>query len=91
MAELEAMLTAQGGSCAICRRHWMECPAAKKSRHERVFIQHLYVDHDHETGAVRGLLCNNCNTAIALFADDHIRMENAIAYLQRHAQRKDAQ
>lgn len=41
----------------------------------------LVVDHDHETNALRGVLCSNCNTAIGLMKDDPIRLERAIAYL----------
>jgi hypothetical protein len=49
-ADYAAMLTAQGGHCAIC-------PSEPKSRR-------LHVDHDHRTGAVRGLLCHRCNRAL---------------------------
>lgn len=42
-----ALLTLQGGRCAICRQR----PRSKR----------LAVDHDHKTGAVRGLLCGRCN------------------------------
>lgn len=41
------MLEAQGGHCALC-------PNRPKTRR-------LHVDHDHKTGAVRGLLCHTCN------------------------------
>ena len=46
--EYDAMLAAQGGGCAICGRP----PRADIS---------LHVDHDHNTGAVRGILCFRCN------------------------------
>jgi hypothetical protein len=45
-----ALLEAQGGHCALC-------PATPKTRR-------LSVDHDHKTGAVRGLLCHRCNRAL---------------------------
>lgn len=46
-----AMLDAQGGHCALCSN-------TPKTRR-------LHVDHDHRTGAVRGLLCHRCNRALA--------------------------
>jgi hypothetical protein len=47
----EAMEAGQQGKCALCRRR----PRGKP----------LYVDHDHQTGKVRGLLCNDCNLFLA--------------------------
>jgi hypothetical protein len=44
------MLERQGGHCALC-------PATPKTRR-------LHVDHDHKTGAVRGLLCHRCNRGV---------------------------
>ena len=43
----------------------------------------LVVDHCHTTGRVRGLLCNNCNTALGLFQDDGSVLESALGYLKR--------
>jgi hypothetical protein len=51
--EFDMLLAAQGGCCAICPRDLTD--VSPKSRH---------VDHDHETGAVRGVLCNGCNTTL---------------------------
>lgn len=64
-AAYESMLDAQGGLCRICCRP-MAPPA---------------VDHDHETGEVRGLLCRPCNTAIGLLGDSPQMLARAIEYL----------
>ena len=41
-----------------------------------------YIDHDHKTGHVRGLLCYYCNTGIGNFDDSISRLESAITYLE---------
>jgi hypothetical protein len=43
----------------------------------------LVVDHDHEDGGVRGLLCNQCNQALGLLEDDCGRFYAAIKYLRQ--------
>lgn len=40
-----------------------------------------HVDHNHKTGAVRGLLCNSCNAGMGNFKDDPEVMKEAINYL----------
>jgi len=47
------------------------------------FDKGLCVDHNHETGEVRGLLCSNCNSGLGMFKDNINIMENAIEYLER--------
>ena len=78
---LERLLERQQGACGICRRPWLACPPAKRTKFEQHFLQHLCIDHDHKTGQIRGLLCNACNTAIGLFEEDIFRLTGAIAYV----------
>ena len=70
--EVDALIAAQGGACAICGR----TPEREASWH---------VDHDHETGAVRGVLCIDCNHGIGKLGDSIERLQAAIAYLERTA------
>lgn len=70
IGDYEAMLTAQGGACSICTS------TLAGNGHAR-----LVVDHDHATGRVRGLLCNNCNIGLANFRDDPTLLASAIRYL----------
>jgi len=46
------------------------------------FEQTLYVDHCHETGKIRGLLCSNCNTGLGMFKDNINNLLNAVEYLK---------
>jgi Recombination endonuclease VII. len=64
-----AILEAQGGKCKICRRK-----VRKAAR--------LYVDHDHKTGRVRGLLCPSCNMGIGCFQDNPKLLKAAQRYVE---------
>jgi len=69
--QYDAMLAAQGGVCAICGRE----PNPNIS---------LHVDHDHETGALRGLTCFRCNQAMGAFGEDPRLLRAAADYLLEH-------
>lgn len=66
--EYDEMLEAQGGVCKICGA----TPGARR----------LAVDHCHDTGEIRGLLCYNCNSALGRFQDNIALLEAAIKYLK---------
>lgn len=71
VAEFEQILAVQGGGCAICGRDGSTSPGGI-----------LHVDHCHQGGHVRGLLCANCNRAIGQLGDDAARLRRAADYLE---------
>lgn len=75
----ETLLAAQGGLCAICRVD-MESLADSPFGKPRTGV---CVDHNHDTGKVRGLLCSACNKAIGLMKDNAVRLRAAADYLDR--------
>jgi dCMP deaminase len=73
--QYEALFVLQGGMCAICHNP----PLGKEN---------LSVDHDHKTGKVRGLLCQNCNRAIGGLQESMGNLRGAINYLTRHGPKR---
>jgi hypothetical protein len=67
------MLILQKGCCAICET---DKPTGKW----KVFA----VDHDHKTGQVRELLCNECNRGIGLLRDNAELLQKAANYILKH-------
>jgi hypothetical protein len=63
----------QNGKCKICA----------------VTSENLYIDHDHKSMEVRGLLCRDCNSALGLFRDNTEILENAIEYLKSNKGEND--
>ena len=64
--DIDTMKVAQSSRCAICGEVFKKSPC---------------IDHNHETGQVRGLLCNGCNLGLGLFKDDAQTLTNASQYL----------
>ena len=67
IAEYNQMYEQQGGACAIC---------------EETSDGNLFVDHDHDTGAVRSLLCQKCNLGLGHFKDSPELLSKAYTYLK---------
>lgn len=67
VGQYRELLEVQGGACAIC--HYVP-------------RRMLDVDHDHETGEVRGLLCNRCNKGLTMFREDADCFVRAAEYLR---------
>lgn len=69
LVEYEALLESQGGLCAICQQP----------------LEKVHVDHCHTSGEVRGLLCPQCNSGIALLREDPRIINAAARYVVRHS------
>ena len=61
----------QNNLCAICNK-----PEPKQN-------VRLSIDHNHETGEVRDLLCSYCNTSLGMLRENISIMENMIKYIKK--------
>ena len=71
--DYDQMNEEQDGLCAICHE-------------ENVNGRDLYVDHNHDTGKVRGLLCSSCNTGLGFMKDNPRRLFGAAEYLMLYGE-----
>ena len=74
--QYNVMLEAQGGRCTLCG----STPNPNGVRAASC----LHVDHDHVTGAVRALLCNECNRGLGYLRDSPRLLRLAADYIERH-------
>lgn len=68
LEDYAALLHEQNYQCGICKKQ---------------FTQTANVDHNHDTGKVRGLLCHNCNSLLGHAKDNPDILTSAIEYLQQ--------
>ena len=68
------LFRSQNGACAICKNPETATRLGK--------VKALSVDHCHKSGAIRGLLCSDCNTGIGKLKDDPTILRSAIQYLE---------
>jgi hypothetical protein len=70
----EQIFAEQGRCCACC----LNTDSGEAPWH---------IDHDHQTGLIRGILCSSCNTGIGQLGDDLRSLQQAVTYLQAHEAR----
>ena len=75
--QYDEMLKKQNSVCAICKKPELSTRGRAKS-------QSLAVDHCHETGKIRELLCMDCNQTLGRFNDDPSWFIAASEYLIKH-------
>lgn len=69
--EADSLIVKQKDKCAICKQ--------KNSSNRR-----LHIDHNHNTGKIRELLCSHCNQGLGHFKDNIASLTQAIKYLEKH-------
>jgi len=70
----DLLLVNQNNCCALCQTH------------QSNLTKSLFVDHCHDTGAIRGLLCVGCNTALGALGDNVNGLLKAVEYLKKTQQ-----
>ena len=74
--EYLAVLHGQLGACAVC---------GKDERPIGAGVRGLHLDHDHQTGKRRGVLCSNCDQILGRVKDSVVHLQALIDYLKSHS------
>ena len=82
--DYEELLVKQKYSCKICGQKPDKCQT-EPDKCQTEPDKPLYVDHCHQTKAIRGLLCHKCNIALGHMNDDPEQLERAANYLRNVA------
>ncbi len=77
-SQWDQLLQAQGNACAICKRPFDFTISKKRGLG-------IFIDHNHVTGHMRGILCNGCNHGLA-WIEKPGWLDAASHYLQEHVQ-----
>jgi hypothetical protein len=83
LKQFEYLYNKQVGACAICQS------PEKYVNVKTGLVKQLAVDHCHETGKIRGLLCQQCNQMLGMSGDNVARLFSAIMYLENAKQSED--
>ena len=75
LEQYNQLILHQNGKCAICNNKETSKNCNRK-------IKKLSIDHNHKTGEIRGLLCDNCNNLLGRAKDNINILQNAIKYLK---------
>jgi hypothetical protein len=78
LEDYEEIRLVQNNLCAICGK--AETSIHKRYGHSKV--RQLCIDHDHDTGKIRGLLCQRCNQGLGLFQENIDNLNKAVEYLR---------
>lgn len=82
-SDYDAMLFSQKGVCAVCG----ETPVTSAVRAGANKYDNFVIDHDHETGIIRGIVCTNCNVALGMIRDDPKKARKLALYLEKFISR----
>ena len=78
LEDYDRMFAGQDGKCAICNDVMFKHGAISSKNNV------AHVDHCHDSGRVRGLLCGTCNSALGKFGDKVSVLRSAISYLEKY-------
>ncbi len=74
---VQNLIIKQDNKCAICG-------LTASESHKSTKRPNLYIDHDHTSGKIRGLLCNNCNSGVGKLKDSPEMLRKAADYLEKN-------